>query len=198
MGRPTGLEPATPGTTNQCSNQLSYDRHNDFGSGSLRRPRHLRLAPPERKRTTLTMNQTIRKFGYPATLLAQLDHWVILLRPAQVTLGSLVLAANSDAAAYSDLPPEAFAEQGVAIARIERALASFCQYDKINYLMLMMVDPHVHFHVIPRYSGERIWQGVAFPDAGWPGPPQLGSAVALTPVQIGALASELKPGITLD
>src|SRR3546814_18090798 len=27
MGRPTGLEPATPGTTNQCSNRLSSGRH---------------------------------------------------------------------------------------------------------------------------------------------------------------------------
>ena len=27
MGRQTGFEPATPGTTNQCSNQLSYYRH---------------------------------------------------------------------------------------------------------------------------------------------------------------------------
>lgn len=27
MGRITGFEPATPGTTNQCSNQLSYIRH---------------------------------------------------------------------------------------------------------------------------------------------------------------------------
>lgn len=27
MGRLTGLEPATPGTTNRCSNQLSYSRH---------------------------------------------------------------------------------------------------------------------------------------------------------------------------
>lgn len=26
MGRTTGLEPATLGTTNRCSNQLSYDR----------------------------------------------------------------------------------------------------------------------------------------------------------------------------
>lgn len=26
MGRSTGLEPATLGTTNRCSNQLSYDR----------------------------------------------------------------------------------------------------------------------------------------------------------------------------
>ena len=27
VGRQTGFEPATPGTTNQCSNQLSYYRH---------------------------------------------------------------------------------------------------------------------------------------------------------------------------
>ena len=197
MGRSTGLEPATPGTTNQCSNQLSYDRHNDFGSGSLRRPRHLRLAPLERKRTPDPMNDTIRKFGYPTTLLAEFDHWVILLRPAQVTLGSLVLAAKGDATAYSALPPEAFAEQATAIGRIERALAAFCQYEKINYLMLMMVDPHVHFHVIPRYSTQRTWSGIGFQDAGWPGPPQLGSAVALTPEQIDTLANELKPGINL-
>ena len=26
-GWETGLEPATPGTTNQCSNQLSYNHH---------------------------------------------------------------------------------------------------------------------------------------------------------------------------
>jgi hypothetical protein len=28
MGRTTGSEPATSGTTNRRSNQLSYDRHN--------------------------------------------------------------------------------------------------------------------------------------------------------------------------
>ena len=28
MGRSTGFEPATSGTTNRRSNQLSYDRHN--------------------------------------------------------------------------------------------------------------------------------------------------------------------------
>jgi len=29
MGWLTGLEPATPGTTNQCSNQLSYSHHTE-------------------------------------------------------------------------------------------------------------------------------------------------------------------------
>jgi diadenosine tetraphosphate (Ap4A) HIT family hydrolase len=137
------------------------------------------------------MNPTIEKFGYPATLLRELDHWVILLRPAQVTLGSLVLAAKSDATAYSALPREAFAEQADAIALIERALAGFTRYERINYLMLMMVDPHVHCHVIPRYSEPRSWKGVEFPDAGWPGPPQLGSAIQLSKLQISDLAQEL-------
>ena len=57
------------------------------------------------------MNPTIEKFGYPATLVHEFEHWVVLLRPAQVTLGSLVMAAKSDATAFADLPREAFAEQ---------------------------------------------------------------------------------------
>jgi diadenosine tetraphosphate (Ap4A) HIT family hydrolase len=137
------------------------------------------------------MNPTIEKFGYPVTLLRELDHWLILLRPEQVTLGSLVLAAKSGATAYSELPREAFAEQGEAVALIERALAGFTRYEKINYLMLMMVDPNPHFHVIPRYSEPREWGGVEFPDAGWPGAPQLGSAVALNLDQIAKLSEEL-------
>jgi diadenosine tetraphosphate (Ap4A) HIT family hydrolase len=137
------------------------------------------------------MNPTIEKFGYPATLLREFEHWLVLLRQAQVTLGSLVLAAKSDATAYSELPREAFAEQADAVRAIERALTGFCQYERINYLMLMMVDPNVHFHVIPRYSAPRRWNGVEFPDPGWPGPPQLGNAVALTPEQIVQLAKEL-------
>ena len=63
------------------------------------------------------MNATIEKFGYPATLLREFEHWLVLLRPAQVTLGSLVLAAKSDATAYRELPREAFAEQADVIAR---------------------------------------------------------------------------------
>ena len=137
------------------------------------------------------MNPTIEKFGYPDTLLKELEHWVILLRPAQVTLGSLVLAAKSTATAYAGLPREAFAEQADAIALIERALTNLCQYERINYLMLMMVDPNVHFHVIPRYSEERIWDGIAFADAGWPSAPQLGAAVSLSEDQIARLTAEV-------
>ncbi|MFL6745733.1 MAG: HIT family protein [Sphingomicrobium sp.] len=137
------------------------------------------------------MNPTIEKFGWPETLVREFEHWVVLVRPAQVTLGSLVLAAKSDATAYGQLPRAAFAEQADAVAAIERALRAFTACERINYLMLMMVDPNVHFHVIPRYSHARNWMGVEFPDAGWPGAPQLGSAVGLSAEQLRAMAAEL-------
>jgi len=138
------------------------------------------------------MNSTIEKFGYPETLVREFDHWVVLVRPAQVTLGSLVLAAKHDATAYRDLPAAAFTQQGQAVAAIETALSAFCSYERINYLMLMMVDPHVHFHVIPRYSEPRQWKEITISDQGWPGPPDLGSAVRLSPRQIRDLRAELQ------
>lgn len=137
------------------------------------------------------MNSTIEKFGYPATLIKEFEHWLVLLRPAQVTLGSLVLAAKSDATAYSNLSPAAFAEQAHVVAAIEHALARFVSFERINYLMLMMVDRQVHFHVIPRYSEARIWDGIEFADPGWPKQPRLESAVNLDTDQIERLAADI-------
>lgn len=137
------------------------------------------------------MNPTIAKFGFPETLLKEFDHWLVLVRPAQVTLGSLVLAAKSDAKAYSDLSPDAFANQADATSFIESVLARFVSYERINYLMLMMVDPEVHFHVIPRYSIPRSWRGVEFADAGWPGPPRLDAAVKLEAGKLAELVADL-------
>ncbi|QHD66010.1 HIT family protein [Sphingobium yanoikuyae] len=138
------------------------------------------------------MNATIAKFGWPATLIAEFDHWVVLLRPAQPTLGSLVLAAKSDATAFGDLPGDAHAELKTVTAAIEAALTRAVDYAKINYLMLMMVDPHVHFHVIPRYDGERSAAGLTITDAGWPGQPDLGSAVKIDSEADTALRDWLK------
>lgn len=138
------------------------------------------------------MNETIRKFGHPATLIREYDHWVVLLRPAQPTLGSLVLAAKSDATAFSDLEPTAFAELADVTRDIEAALRTAVSYERINYLMLMMVDPNVHFHVIPRYEGERGHGALTIADAGWPKPPALGEARALDEGEIEELVGWLK------
>ncbi|HEX7876303.1 MAG TPA: HIT family protein [Sphingobium sp.] len=139
------------------------------------------------------MNETISNFGFPETLVAEFDHWVVLLRPAQPTLGSLVLAAKSEATSFGALEPAAHAELAIVTRAIEKALRQAVDYQKINYLMLMMVDPHVHFHVLPRYEGSREQAGIAVADGGWPGQPDLASAIKLDRAGVTALTGWLKP-----
>jgi diadenosine tetraphosphate (Ap4A) HIT family hydrolase len=124
-------------------------------------------------------NDTMRKFGFPETLVRDFEHWVVLLRPAQVTLGSLVLCAKSEADSFGALEPQAFAELAEIVPTIEQALKAFADYERINYLMLMMVDRQVHFHVFPRYDGKRSFDATTLADSDWPGPPNLKTAVAL-------------------
>jgi diadenosine tetraphosphate (Ap4A) HIT family hydrolase len=138
------------------------------------------------------MNATIEKFGGASTLIADYRHWVVLLRPQAVTLGSLILAAKGEETAFSALSEAAFSELSAVIRDVETVLGKAVGQAKMNYLMLMMVDPHVHFHALPRYEGGRGHDGVEFADAGWPGPPALPSAVALSPEQIEAQRRWLK------
>jgi diadenosine tetraphosphate (Ap4A) HIT family hydrolase len=133
------------------------------------------------------MNPTIEKFGWPATLVGETAHWVVLLRPAQVTLGSLVVAAKSDATAFGALVSEFHADLAEVTRRVEAMLGKAVSYERMNWLMLMMVDRQVHFHVLPRYEGSREQAGLVIADAGWPGPPDLRSAVALSDEQTIAL-----------
>lgn len=124
-------------------------------------------------------NATARKFGYPDTLIREYGHWLALLRPAQATLGTLVLVAKDEARRFPEIGEGAFKELAQVTRETEAALAQFRPFEKINYLMLMMVDPDVHFHVLPRYPGPQEFEGLKFPDPGWPGAPNLGAAVEM-------------------
>lgn len=133
-------------------------------------------------------NPTALAFGYPGSKIAETDYWMILLRPKQPTFGSLVLVCKEAVQAFSEVSPAAFADLQVAVTGIERLLKAQVDYEKINYLMLMMVDKDVHFHVLPRYAGVREHEGLTFPDIGWPAAPALGSAVELSAVAVERLA----------
>ena len=55
----------------------------------------------------------------------------------------------------------------------------------------MMIDPHVHFHVLPRYDTAIEHEGTSFIDAGWPGPPRLDQHNALASSEFEALVQLL-------
>jgi diadenosine tetraphosphate (Ap4A) HIT family hydrolase len=132
------------------------------------------------------------KFGYPETLIRDYAHWTVLLRPQQATLGALVLVCKDPAQAFSDISAAAFAEMHRVIGDIEAGLGTFRPYQKINYLMLMMVDPDVHFHVLPRYAQTQRFDDEAFPDRGWPAQPDLAGGVAPGAAARSALVEALK------
>lgn len=138
------------------------------------------------------MNATARKFGHPETLVFDAEHWCVLLRPGQVTLGSLVLVCKRPARRLGEIGEAASAELARVAAAIESALSATLQHDKINYLLLMMVDPDVHFHVIPRYQSPRRFAGETFEDPFWPGPPDVTRAIALGEVARAELLEALR------
>ncbi len=138
------------------------------------------------------LNDTMLKFGAPDTTIHTYSTWLVLLRPAQVTLGSLVLAARAPATAFSQLGPACFSELAQVTRDVDTVLSHLFHYDKLNYLMLMMVDPHVHFHVIPRYSEIRRYAGVEFSDSAWPGPPDLGHSNPVDKKAFNQLRDELR------
>ena len=90
--------------------------------------------------------------------------------------------------------PQAFAELARVTSDIESSLSAFRPFQKINYLMLMMVDKDVHFHVLPRYEEVQEFRGQAFPDPGWPAVPDLSSAQ--TPADPAGLTAALKAAWT--
>ncbi len=138
------------------------------------------------------MNETVKKFGYPDSLIHEYNHWVVLVRPKQVTLGSVILAAKPDATSWPDLPAEAFVELREVTGQLEKVLQGGLGCERINYLMLMMVDPHVHFHVLPRYSRPQKFGDLEVLDVGWPKPPNLNAVAAFTPEQLTQLRDHLR------
>jgi len=138
------------------------------------------------------VNETAKKFGYPQSVLREFDFWTVLLRPVQITIGSLVLVCREPVAHFGEISSEASAELAHAVATIESALGRAFSYDKINYLMLMMVDPDVHFHVLPRYESVRRFGEQEFADAAWPGPPDITANLLLAEETQTALLEHLR------
>ena len=137
-------------------------------------------------------HETLLKFDYPDTLLREYTHWAVLLRPKQVTVGSLVLVCSDEVTSMAEVSAEAFAELHTVTADLEGVLTQTFAFDKINYLLLMMVDKHVHFHVIPRYATPRTACGVEFSDRAWPKPPDVTQALELTEQQFAELLQLLR------
>lgn len=116
------------------------------------------------------LKDTLKKFGYPRTLIKEYKHWLLLVREQQLTLGSMILICKEEKHNFHEISTDATSELSIVTQDIELSTQKAFNYDKINYNMLMMVDPEVHFHVIPRYKKDTNFNSLDFIDADWPKP----------------------------
>jgi len=122
--------------------------------------------------------------------------WTWSVRPQQPTLGASVISLNRFAGRLSDMTAEEAADFRDVVVTAETTLRQVFGYQKINYLMLMMVDAHVHYHVIPRYDAPQSFNEVEFIDAGWPKQPDLGTDNADGRADLlAAIAEALRTGL---
>ena len=119
------------------------------------------------------MDEFKKKFKTEELLIHETEYWVWSLRPVQATLGAGVLSLKRECPVLSELNQEEFCDLNNIIKVIEKTLKATFNYDIMNYLMLMMVDKQVHYHVIPRYERTMDFAGISWKDSGWPGVPNL-------------------------
>ncbi len=125
------------------------------------------------KKETNTLEEFREKFRVDELRVAASSAWTWSVRPDQPTLGAGVLSLNRFAQHLSDVTAEEMADLAGLITKLERVVKETFEHNIMNYLMLMMVDHHVHYHVIPRYDGIRQFAGLEWVDKGWPALPIL-------------------------
>lgn len=114
-----------------------------------------------------------KKFKVKELEVFETKYWIWSVRPVQTTIGSGILSLKRECLHFSDLKQEEFSDLYNIISIIESSLKRSFGYEIINYLMLMMEDKQVHYHVIPRYSSSMEFLGSIWKDNGWPGIPEL-------------------------
>lgn len=116
------------------------------------------------------------KFRVADLLVVETESWTWSVRPAQPTLGSGIVALKRHALRLSEVTAAEMGDLAALVQQVETRLARCFRHQIMNYLALMMVDHHVHFHALPRYDGPRDFAGRVWVDAGWPAFPVFGDA----------------------
>lgn len=110
----------------------------------------------------------MKKFKPESNTIKEFDHWIVLLREKQVTLGAVIIALKREVPSLAYLTAEEAAEFPAVVAWFEKLVVSLYHAEKFNYVAAMMKDNFVHFHAFPRYSTIFTKYSVKWEDKSWP------------------------------
>jgi diadenosine tetraphosphate (Ap4A) HIT family hydrolase len=125
---------------------------------------------------TRTLEEFRTKFRVEELKVMENSSWTWSVRPGQPTLGAGILSLNRYALKLSDVTGEEMKDLADLIRVMEGTIQAAFGHNIMNYLMLMMVDHHVHYHVIPRSEETRSFAGKEWVDKGWPALPVIGDS----------------------
>jgi len=97
--------------------------------------------------------------------------WTLLVRPGQLTLGCMVLSSTRGIKDFSGIAASSGSNFITMLAKAETVAKTLYGAVRINAVCLMMQDPVIHFHIIPRYDQLIERYGIIWRDEDWPAPP---------------------------
>ena len=93
------------------------------------------------------------------------DHWTLVLNDNQATLGRVFFALNRHETDIAHLTDAEVLSLWAFVRETKAALTALFAPDHFNYMFLMNLTPHVHFHIFPRYAQPREFRGQSFADS---------------------------------
>ena len=130
-------------------------------------------------------NNTINRYVTKKNFIKSYGSWILALRPNQLTYCSVMLFADSNAESFSKLDKNSLNDLGNILADIELKIRFVSQPIKFNVYSLMLVDPHVHFHIFPRFEDQHL-------DTYWPLPVDLNGKVKVSETVMASRLEKLK------
>ena len=91
-------------------------------------------------------------------------YWTMAVNENQATLGRVFFALKRHETDVTALTPDEVVSLWQFLAAGKAALGTLFAPDHFNYMALMNIDPHVHFHLFPRYQTPREFMGETWTD----------------------------------
>jgi diadenosine tetraphosphate (Ap4A) HIT family hydrolase len=103
--------------------------------------------------------------GITRGVIAGNEHWNLVLNENQATLGRVFFALKRHETDITRLSPDEVASLWEFVGQGKDALARLWSPDHYNYMFLMNLTPHAHFHIFPRYASAREFAGKTYADS---------------------------------
>jgi diadenosine tetraphosphate (Ap4A) HIT family hydrolase len=119
-----------------------------------------------------------------ALKVAELEVSNLYLTRDQTYKGRCILSLKDHKTEIFQLDKQEQEAFGRDISRATKALWDTFSPDKLNYLVVGDLYPHVHFHLVPKYKGGKSWGG--------PFEMPLSETDVLAPAELAARAQDIK------